>query len=128
MTGLTIAQAAERLGLTPDTLRYYERDGLLLRPVGRATSGHRRYDEGDLRWLTLVTRLRATGMPISDVRRYADLVRAGSGNEAERLALLHAHRRHVLDQLAEVTEHLSAIDHKIGIYTEVLEPTRDGAA
>lgn len=121
MDGVTIAEAADELGLSPDTLRYYERDGLLLRPVPRSTSGHRRYDETDLRWILLVTRLRATGMPIRDVRRYADLVRAGAGNEEERLALLHAHRDSVLRQLAEVTAHLGAIDHKIGIYEHTLE-------
>ena len=125
--GLTIAEAAERLGLTADTLRYYEKDGLLLQPVARATSGHRRYGPGDLRWIELVTRLRSTGMAIRDVRRYADLVREGVGTESARLDLLREHRRKVLDQLAEVQEHLGAIDHKIGIYTDVLEG-REGAA
>jgi DNA-binding transcriptional MerR regulator len=119
--GLTIAAAAERLGLTTDTLRYYEKDGLLLRPVGRSASGHRRYDAGDLRWIELVTRLRATGMAIRDVRRYADLVREGTGTEMARLELMREHRRKVLAQLAEVQEHLGAIDHKIGIYTDALE-------
>lgn len=118
--GLTIAEAAEALGLTSDTLRYYEKDGLLLRPVPRSSSGHRRYDESDIRWIVLVTRLRATGMPIRDVRRYADLVRAGDGNELQRLELLQAHREQVLQQLAEVTSHLGAIDHKIGIYEDRL--------
>ena len=60
-------------------------------------------------------------MPIRDVRRYAELVRAGDGNEQERLELLRAHRQHVLAQLAEVTEHLGAIDRKIGIYTDKLD-------
>ncbi|GAA1531185.1 MerR family transcriptional regulator [Nocardioides humi] len=119
-TGHTIAEAADTLGLTADTLRYYERDGLLLRPVPRSASGHRRYAEPDLRWIELVTRLRATGMPIRDVRRYADLVRSGDGNEAERLGLLRAHREEVLRQLAEVTAHLGAIDHKIDIYEDRL--------
>lgn len=126
--GLTIAEAAERLGLSADTLRYYEKDGLLLQPVGRAASGHRRYGPGDLRWIELVTRLRSTGMAIRDVRRYADLVREGVGTEAARLELLREHRRKVLDQLAEVQEHLGAIDHKIGIYTDVLEGRDAGAA
>jgi DNA-binding transcriptional MerR regulator len=121
MTGVTIAEAADELGLTADTLRYYERDGLLLRPVPRSTSGHRKYDEPDLRWIRLVTCLRATGMPIRDVRRYAALVRDGDGNEEERLALLHAHRDSVLRELAQVTAHLGAIDHKIGIYEHKLE-------
>ncbi|MFC7502857.1 MerR family transcriptional regulator, partial [Nocardioides sp. GCM10030258] len=103
---------------------YYEKDGLLLRPVPRSSSGHRRYDEEDVRWIVLVTRLRATGMPIRDVRRYADLVRAGDGNEPQRLELLQAHREHVLQQLAEVTSHLGAIDHKIGIYEDRLRRSR----
>ncbi|MBU2074767.1 MAG: MerR family transcriptional regulator [Actinobacteria bacterium] len=115
-----IAEAADLTGLTPDTLRYYEKDGLLLRSVPRTSSGQRRYEDSDLRWITLLTRLRATGMPIRDVRRYADLVRAGSGNEEDRLALLHAHRRHVLAQLAAVTEHLGAIEAKIGIYEQAV--------
>ena len=119
-TGLPIADAAATLGLTTDTLRYYEKDGLLLRPVPRAAGGHRRYEETDLRWIELVTRLRATGMPIRDVRRYAELVRAGDGNESERLALLQAHREDVRRQLAEVTAHLDAIEYKIRLYDELL--------
>lgn len=106
MTSLSIAEAAEQTGLTAHTLRYYERDGLLLHSVERAPSGHRRYTDEDLRWIQMVTRLRATGMPIRDVRRYAALVRDGDGNEAERLALLLAHREVVERQLAEVSSHL----------------------
>ncbi|CAN5358905.1 MerR family transcriptional regulator [soil metagenome] len=120
-TDLTIAQAAHQLGLTADTLRYYEREGLLLGPIGRGTNGHRRYTGEDLRWIRLVTRLRSTGMAIRDVRRYADLVRAGAGNEHERLALLEEHRAKVLAQLAEVQSHLGAIDYKIGSYADALE-------
>ena len=122
--GMTIAEAAERSGLTSHTLRYYERDGLMLFPVERSSTGHRRYTDRDLTWIELVTRLRATGMPIRDVRRYADLVRAGAGNEQERLELLRDHRRVVLDQLAEVQDHLGAIDRKIGIYVDHLERQR----
>lgn len=122
MTSLSIAEAAERSGLTPHTLRYYERDGLLLTAVDRSASGHRRYSQQDLLWIEMVTRLRSTGMPIRDVRRYAALVRAGDGNEAERLALLMAHREQVEAQLAEVSGHLRAIDHKIGIYEGKLAP------
>lgn len=117
----SIAETAELTGLTAHTLRYYERDGLMLREVGRSPSGHRRYTERDLTWIDLITRLRATGMPIRDVRRYAALVRAGDGNEAERLELLREHRRRVLEQLAETQEHLGAIDRKIGIYVDRLE-------
>ena len=114
--GLAIAEAADLTGLTADTLRYYERDGLMLRPIARGGSGHRQYTERDLEWIRLITKLRSTGMPIRDVRRYADLVREGKGNEAERLELLRAHRRVVLARLAEVQDHLGAIDYKIGLY------------
>ena len=126
MSGLSIAEAAERTGLSPDTLRYYENDGLMLRPVERSSTGHRRYSEGDLTWLNLLTCLRGTGMPIREIRRYAELVRSGDGNEQERLDLLRAHRLQVLAQLAEVQEHLGAIDRKIGIYTDKLDSLNAG--
>jgi DNA-binding transcriptional MerR regulator len=115
-TGVTIGRAVELTGLTADTLRYYERDGLMLRPVGRSSTGHRRYSESDLDWVRLVTRLRSTGMPIREVRQYAGLVRSGTGNEAERLELLLAHRKAVVQQLDEVQGHLAAIDYKISLY------------
>lgn len=120
-TGLSIAEAAVLTGLTPDTLRYYERDGLMLRSVPRTSSGHRLYADEDLGWIRLITKLRSTGMPIRDVRRYADLVRAGEGNEQERLDLLRAHRQVVLARLAEVQDHLGAIDFKIGLYEARLD-------
>jgi DNA-binding transcriptional MerR regulator len=116
-TSLTIAEAAEATGLTTHTLRYYERDGLML-AVDRAPSGHRRYTEQDLGWIRMVTRLRGTGMPIREVRAYAELVRAGEGNEEARLALLRAHRDRVQEQLVEVAGHLDAIEHKITIYAQ----------
>jgi DNA-binding transcriptional MerR regulator len=118
---MTIAEAAAHTGLTAHTLRYYERDGLMLRAIDRSTTGHRRYDDQDLTWINLLTCLRGTGMPISEVRRYAALVRTGNGNELERLDLLRAHRQRVLGQLAQVQEHLGAIDRKIGIYVNKLE-------
>jgi DNA-binding transcriptional MerR regulator len=127
-TGMSIGRAAELSGLTADTLRYYERDGLMLHPVERSSTGHRRYTERDLEWVRMVTRLRSTGMPIRDVRRYTELVRTGSGNEDERLELLLAHRRLVLDQLAQVRGHLEAIDYKIALYEEAVGATQRATA
>ncbi|MHB1490336.1 HTH-type transcriptional regulator AdhR [mine drainage metagenome] len=113
---LTITEAADMTGLTPHTLRYYERDGLLLQPVDRATSGHRRYTDRDLTWIEMITRLRSTGMPIREVRAYAALVRSGDGNEARRLELLCRHRDRVRAELAAVQDHLLAIEKKIAVY------------
>jgi DNA-binding transcriptional MerR regulator len=117
---LTIAEVAERTGLTQHTLRYYERDGLML-GVGRAGSGQRRYSERDLGWIELITKLRATGMPIREVRCYAELVRAGGGNEDERLALLRAHRERVHEQLDTMAAYLDAIDMKISYYADAID-------
>jgi DNA-binding transcriptional MerR regulator len=114
--GVTIAEAARRTGVSVHTLRYYERAGLVVSPVDRTSSGRRRYRELDLKWIIICTKLRATGMPIRGMRRYAELVAAGPGNEAERLDLLESHRADVLARLAEIQENLKIIDHKIDVY------------
>ena len=124
-TDLTIAEAAAEAGVSVHTLRYYERAGLLT-PIERNGSGHRRFSPEDLEWIVVCTRLRATGMPIRRIRQYADLVRAGDGNEAERLALLEAHREEVRERLREVRRHLELIDCKIDLYTERLAATDRG--
>lgn len=116
-TELSIADAARATGTSVHTLRYYERAGLI-DGVERAASGHRRYGEGDLAWIEVLRKLRATGMPIRRIRRYAELVRAGEGNERERLELLEEHRDAVRSQLAEVRRHLAFIEQKIEIYEE----------
>ena len=114
--GLSIAEAARRTGVSAHTLRYYERAGLVVTTVGRTAGGRRRYQQQDLYWITICTKLRATGMPIKTIRRYAQLVSAGPGNEQERLALMEAHRADVTAKLAEVQENLKIIDHKINVY------------
>jgi DNA-binding transcriptional MerR regulator len=114
--GLSIGEAALRTGLSVHTLRYYERVGLVVTPVDRTTGGRRRYHRFDLEWIRICTKLRATGMPIKAIRRYAELVSAGHGNEKERLALMEAHRADVIAKLAELEENLRLIDHKIDVY------------
>jgi DNA-binding transcriptional MerR regulator len=115
---LSISDAAELTGLSAHTLRYYERAGLMLDPVARASSSHRRYSDAEITWVTLLTKLRATGMPIRRIREYTELVRSGEGNEEQRLALLEAHREAVLEQLAAVRRNLEAIEFKIDFYRE----------
>jgi DNA-binding transcriptional MerR regulator len=114
--GVTIAEAARRTGVSVHTLRYYERAGLVVTPVDRTAGGRRRYRALDLKWIVICTKLRATGMPIRGIHRYAELVAAGPGNEKERLALLESHRADVLAKLAEIQENLQIIDHKIDVY------------
>src|SRR5689334_21916839 len=97
------------------TLRYYERAGLVVTPVERNNAGRRRYHQLDLDWIRICTRLRATGMPIKSIKRYAELVAEGRGNEKERLALMEAHRDEVLAKIADLEENLRLIDHKIDV-------------
>lgn len=115
-TGVSIAEAARRTGVSAHTLRYYERAGLVVTAVDRTAGGRRRYHQLDLDWIVVCTRLRATGMPIKAIRRYAQLVSAGRGNEHERLALLEAHRAEVTAKLAAIQDNLTLIDHKIDVY------------
>ncbi|HEU5347948.1 MAG TPA: MerR family transcriptional regulator [Ktedonobacterales bacterium] len=116
----TIQDIAARTGLSLHTLRYYERIGLVS-PVGRATSGHRRYTIGDLNWLTFLQCLRATGMSIRQMRAFADLRRQGDTMIADRLAFLRAHRQHVLEHLRELEGNLAVIEQKIQSHSDLLD-------
>jgi DNA-binding transcriptional MerR regulator len=122
----TIEEAAQRTGVSPHTLRYYERIGLL-EPVERAASGHRRYHDADLGWVLFLTLLRQTGMPIRNMRRFVELTRAGDRTMAERVSVLEAHRDALRDRLALLTKHLSAIDNKIDVYRALLDADHDRA-
>ncbi|MER5336371.1 MerR family transcriptional regulator [Micromonospora sp. NPDC002717] len=114
-TTLTVGEAAERVGLTTYTLRWYEQEGLVA-PVGRDSAGRRRYTERDVDWLFLLTRLRRTGMPVRDMRRYAELARQGDATLAARRALFEAHRSRVLSRMAELEEDLKVLNYKIDNY------------
>lgn len=115
-----IAEAARLTGVTAHTLRYYERAGLLVRPLDRTGGGHRVYHPADLAWIVVCTRLRATGMPVDAIRRYAELVAAGPGNEGRRFEILQAHRSRTITRMAELRQGLALLDRKIGVYRRAL--------
>jgi DNA-binding transcriptional MerR regulator len=115
----SIDEAAQRTGVSAHTLRYYERIGLL-KPVGRANSGHRRYSEGDLGSVGFLTLLRQTGMPIRDMLRFVELTRAGEQTVPQRVEVLEAHRDALAEQLALLKRHFAAIEAKIGVYRALL--------
>ncbi|MGH3154755.1 MAG: MerR family transcriptional regulator [Streptosporangiaceae bacterium] len=79
MTTWSIGEVAAKCGLTQHTLRWYERIGLL-GSIERGGDGRRRFTDGDLDWLSVLTKLRDTGMPVRDMQRYAELVRSGAGH------------------------------------------------
>jgi DNA-binding transcriptional MerR regulator len=108
---LLIGHVARRSGLSIDTLRYYDRAGLL-GAVHRDGGGRRVFDRDTLGLLDVVLRLRRTGMPVEDVRHFVELVRSGEG----RLEILRAHRRRVLAQRDQLQDDLAVIEWKIAAY------------
>lgn len=124
MIGWTTREAAEKCGLTQYTLRWYERIGLLDR-VERTADGRRRFSDADLDWLMLLSKLRATGMPVRDMLGYAELVRSGA-REQERVDLLRVHRERVRQALLQQQECLKLLDAKIGNYCSRLAAAGQG--
>ncbi|MET9993450.1 MerR family transcriptional regulator [Streptomyces mutabilis] len=119
-TPLSIGDVAEQTGLSVHALRFYEREGLLVGPVRRTSGGRRRYSASDIDWLLICVKLRESGMPLADLKQFAELVRHGPGNEAERLRLLEAHRRRVDAQIQALEECRSVITWKVGVYADHL--------
>ena len=108
---------ARATGLTPDTLRYYERIGVL-NAVARAGNGQRRYHARDVDWMAFVLRLKRTGMPLAQIRSYAQLREVGDLTLAPRQALLEAHERWLVAQLDDLAGHLAALRDKLQWYRE----------
>ena len=97
---LTPAEMAERTGVSVDTLRYYEHEGLLT-DIARATNGHRRYSEDDVLWVEVLRCLRETGMTIDQLRHYCSLGAVGPSTKPDRLRILREHRALIEQQIAD---------------------------
>jgi DNA-binding transcriptional MerR regulator len=115
----TPGQVAEETGFSLDTLRYYERIGLLER-VGRNASGQRRFTEEDVGWLSMIRCLRDTGMSIAEMLRFAELVRQGEHTIQDRIELLARHDRKVEAQIEELRHKQGAIRRKINYYRDMM--------
>ncbi|MEV0096940.1 MerR family transcriptional regulator [Streptomyces sp. NPDC050738] len=111
----TISEVVAWTGLTAHTLRWYERIGLMS-DVDRSHTGQRRFTNRDLDWLAFVGKLRLTGMPVADMVRYAELVRAGEHTFEARQELLEQTRRDVRTRIAELQDTLGVLDFKIDFY------------
>lgn len=114
----TIGECARRSGFTMDTLRYYERVGLI-DDVVRTTTGQRRFTDGHLEWLGILKCLRDTGMPIEQMCRFAELVRSGEHTMTERVRLLEAHREAVDERIADFEAKRRYLLGKIDYYRSV---------
>ena len=116
-TVMRVQQFAARTGLSADTLRYYEKIGLL-RHIKRDASGHRVYGSRDLEWVGFVLRLKDTGMPLEDIIRYADLRECGDATLAARQALLEQHAARLHERIQRDHQHLDALRAKIALYRQ----------
>lgn len=108
----TIAETAQETGLTTDTLRYYERIGLIT-DIERADNTHRLYCEADITWILFLKQLRATGMPIAQMKQFAELRRGGDNTVTPRREMLEQHRADLERQIQLIREFMSVIDFKI---------------
>jgi DNA-binding transcriptional MerR regulator len=116
---LTIQEVAHATGLSAHTLRYYERVGLI-HPIGREENTHRRYTPDDVGWIDFLTKLRATGMSIKDMQKYAELQRRGDETLPERVEMLKSLRDRVEAHMDELNEHLKLIYYKIELYQKIV--------
>ena len=117
---LTILEVAKATGLTAHTLRYYERIGLI-HPINREQNTRRCYTADDVGWIDFLLKLRAIGMSIKDMQRYAELQRQGDNTLPERVEMLKALRDKVESHIDEMNQHLKLIYYKIDYYQKVVE-------
>ena len=115
----SIKQAAEFTGLSEDTIRYYEKIGLL--PYAdRKASGHRTYSKHQLDGMVFLTRLKATGMTLEEMKRFRKLYERGEASLPQRVSILIEHKNRIQNEIDRLLETQRIIDYKIDNYKEVL--------
>lgn len=117
--GYTIGQAAQKMGLTAHTLRYYDKEGLL--PfVAKSSSGLRIFSDSDIEWLVMIECLKGTGMSLKDIKQYIDWFIEGDSTLEQRLEMFKQQKIKLEEQLALLQKHLEKIDFKIAYYSDAV--------
>ena len=114
---MTITEVSKKYGLSADTLRYYERIGLIP-PVHRNSSGNRDYTEADCKWVKFIKCLRSAGLSIEILIEYVNLFQKGSDTISARKELLFEQRKQIAEKVNELQETLKFLDQKIDGYEE----------
>lgn len=114
---MTITEVSKKYGLSPDTLRYYERIGLIP-PVPRNKSGIRDYDEDSCRWIELMKCMRAAGVQIEALIEYVALFRQGDETIGARKAILIEQRDQLMERMEEMQHSLDRLNEKIDRYEQ----------
>ena len=115
----SIGEFSRETGLGIYTLRYYEHEGLLL--PERTAANRRCYSERDVAWAAFILRLKETGMPIREIRRYAALRAEGADTLSARMEMLIEHRANLAAEVERLHTHMEALDVKIAFYCEAIE-------
>lgn len=115
----TISQVAERMGVSPSAIRYYDKEGLL--PEVKRNNGIRIFDEVDLGWLRLLICLKNTGMPIKRIREYVELSKKGDSSLNQRYELIRSQRQYVMEQMEQLEYYLAELDFKDWYYHKAME-------
>ena len=115
----SIGEFSKVTGLGIHTLRYYEHENLII-PL-RNASNRRRYSEKDIAWISFIKRLKATGMPIKEIKKYAALRAKGDITLSERMEMLIQHRQSLNEQIRQLQEHEAKLDEKIAFYRQEIE-------
>src|SRR5574344_2916958 len=112
---MTIAEVSKKYGLTADTIRYYERIGLL--PViPRTENGIRQFDEESCKWIEFVKCMRNAGMEIGILLEYMELFKQGKSTVQKRKNLLEEQRKKLLEKQKSISETIERLDYKIDLY------------
>ena len=121
----TISEAAEKTGLPPSTIRFYDKEGLL--PNIKRKNGIRVFEDMDLRLMGLLTCLKNTGMPIKRIRDYVELTSKGDDTLQERYEIIKSQRQFVLDQIEQLQYYLEELDFKDWYYNKALAAGSESA-
>lgn len=116
---MNVKEFSRRVGISPHTVRYYEKIGLL-RDIRRLPNGHRDFSEKDISWIGFVQRLKETAMPLEQIHHYADLRERGESTLEERQELLERHAAALQESLAEQQRHLDKLREKIALYESAI--------
>lgn len=116
---MNIKEFSAKTGISSHTIRYYEKIGLL-RDIPRNVSGHRSFSDTDLVWIEFIKRLKETGMPLDNIRQYADLRAEGDSTSKSRMQLLQEHSVMLEDKIALEQAHLHKLKEKIEHYHKIL--------
>jgi len=116
---MTIKEVSEKYGITQDTLRYYERVGMIP-PVSRTAGGIRNFTEENLRWVELAKCMRSAGLPVEAIIEYVRLFQLGDETIPARLQLLIDQREALMEQRRQIDETLNRLSFKITRYEEAV--------